>query len=237
MFQRYKRRSYELAGVALGGVVLDIGCGLGQDVAALADLVGPTGRVVGIDHDPEMVRLAKDAVTAQNARIEIASASALPFNDGEFTAARIDRVLMHIAGGEAVISETRRVLGSGAVAVAVEPDWGTYVLDVPDVALARRVLDARADAFADGFVGRRLYRMFRDAGFVDIRVEPFVVLNTEYDAASRGVDLAHAAQFGIRAGTVTSDEASRWAEMTAQVAAATTFLSAVTLFMVAGRRP
>jgi len=32
-----------------GDRVLDVGCGLGDDVRALAALVGPSGRAVGID--------------------------------------------------------------------------------------------------------------------------------------------------------------------------------------------
>ena len=39
----------ELMQVRPGDRVLDVGCGLGDDVRALAALVGPSGRAVGID--------------------------------------------------------------------------------------------------------------------------------------------------------------------------------------------
>lgn len=39
--------------------VLDLGCGSGRDVYALAQLVGPSGQVVGIDMTPEQIDVAR----------------------------------------------------------------------------------------------------------------------------------------------------------------------------------
>ena len=36
-----------------GATVLDLGCGSGRDVYVLSKLVGPTGRVIGVDMTPE----------------------------------------------------------------------------------------------------------------------------------------------------------------------------------------
>jgi arsenite methyltransferase len=40
--------------------VLDLGCGSGRDVYALAQLVGPTGHVVGVDMTPEQLAVAQE---------------------------------------------------------------------------------------------------------------------------------------------------------------------------------
>lgn len=45
-----------------GRRVLDLGCGSGRDVYALAQLVGPTGEVVGVDMTPEQLETARDHV-------------------------------------------------------------------------------------------------------------------------------------------------------------------------------
>ena len=37
--------------------MLDLGCGPGSDTLSLADLVGDSGQVYGVDFDPEMVEL------------------------------------------------------------------------------------------------------------------------------------------------------------------------------------
>ncbi len=45
-----------------GATVVDLGTGTGRNLAALADAVGPTGRVIGVDVSPEMLRRAGDKI-------------------------------------------------------------------------------------------------------------------------------------------------------------------------------
>jgi demethylmenaquinone methyltransferase/2-methoxy-6-polyprenyl-1,4-benzoquinol methylase len=47
-----------------GDVVLDIACGTGATLPELARLVGPTGKVIGIELSPEMARQAQEKVNA-----------------------------------------------------------------------------------------------------------------------------------------------------------------------------
>lgn len=51
----YKRRLLDALDPRPGHAVLDVGCGPGPDLGALADAVGPTGTVIGVDRDPAMV--------------------------------------------------------------------------------------------------------------------------------------------------------------------------------------
>lgn len=43
---------WEAAGIGPGATVADIGCGPGAMTAVLAQVVGPTGSVIGVDTDP-----------------------------------------------------------------------------------------------------------------------------------------------------------------------------------------
>src|SRR5262249_14549020 len=55
----YKPRTIAMLGLAAGHHALDVGCGTGDDVRAMAALVAPTGRVVGLDGSAAMVAEAR----------------------------------------------------------------------------------------------------------------------------------------------------------------------------------
>ncbi|MFZ1199257.1 MAG: methyltransferase domain-containing protein [Desulfobacterales bacterium] len=60
---------FSLGDIPAGAHLLDIGCGAGVDALVAAKLVGPAGRVVGIDITPEMIDRAqanKKEVGAKN---------------------------------------------------------------------------------------------------------------------------------------------------------------------------
>ena len=67
--------------IGTGHTVLDIATGPGEPALTIAALVGPEGRVFGIDPVPEMVeaaRRATDHLGFQNAQFNVASADRLP---------------------------------------------------------------------------------------------------------------------------------------------------------------
>ncbi|PIE14426.1 MAG: methyltransferase type 11 [Rhodobacterales bacterium] len=55
---RYYGCGLVMPGALEGARILDLGCGAGRDVYALAQMVGPTGRVVGVDMTPEQLAVA-----------------------------------------------------------------------------------------------------------------------------------------------------------------------------------
>jgi ubiquinone/menaquinone biosynthesis C-methylase UbiE len=56
----YKQQSFGRLGLRKGDSVLDVGCGNGHDLRMLAELVGPAGRVVGVDSSIEMIAQARE---------------------------------------------------------------------------------------------------------------------------------------------------------------------------------
>jgi ubiquinone/menaquinone biosynthesis C-methylase UbiE len=63
-------RAQAIATLALlpGEHVLDVACGSGATLATLACAVGPSGRVTGVEHSPEMAALARDRARVASAR-------------------------------------------------------------------------------------------------------------------------------------------------------------------------
>jgi SAM-dependent methyltransferase len=63
-------RLLEDAGLGRGDRVLDVGCGGGHVALDMAGIVGPEGRVLGIDFDPHVLELAReDARNAGSGRL------------------------------------------------------------------------------------------------------------------------------------------------------------------------
>jgi arsenite methyltransferase len=78
---------FSLGPILEGEAVLDIGCGGGVDTLIAAMMAGPTGRAVGIDTVPKMLKRAKENLRQtplDNVTFQEASAEALPFPDESF---------------------------------------------------------------------------------------------------------------------------------------------------------
>ena len=102
--------------IRAGESVLDLGCGAGFDAFIAAQLVGPAGRVVGIDLSPEMLAVAR-AGQAEAGFPEVefreASVEALPFPDTSFDVALSNGVLNLVPDKPAALREIFRVLRPG----------------------------------------------------------------------------------------------------------------------------
>jgi ubiquinone/menaquinone biosynthesis C-methylase UbiE len=122
----YKEGFLAALDVRAGHAVLDVGCGPGTDLAALASAVTPTGAVIGVDRDEEMLARARQRLTGQgNVDVRRGDAHELPVPDSSVDRARADRVLQHLENPARAVAEMRRVLRPGGVVGLAEPDWNT----------------------------------------------------------------------------------------------------------------
>jgi len=107
---------FSLGRLHAGERVLDLGSGAGTDSLVAAQMVGEHGRVTGIDMAPEMLRKARAAATAMEARnVEFVEADAerLPFPDASFDVVISNGVIDLIPDKDAVFAELHRVLRPG----------------------------------------------------------------------------------------------------------------------------
>jgi SAM-dependent methyltransferase len=99
-----------------GEQVLDLGSGAGTDSLVAAQMVGPEGRVTGIDMTPEMVERARASAAEMgvaNAEFVQGEAEVLPFADGSFDVVISNGVVDLIPDKDAVFAELWRVLRPG----------------------------------------------------------------------------------------------------------------------------
>ena len=77
-FEPLRREAVALLGLQPGQQVLDLGCGTGLSLPLLAEQVGPTGRVWGLEPCPEMAAQARQrCADTGGAQVQVCQADAL----------------------------------------------------------------------------------------------------------------------------------------------------------------
>ena len=103
-------------GLEPGQRVLDLGTGTGSVAIGAAGLVGPAGRVTGVDISADMLALARRRTAASGyANIELREGRAeqLPADDGAFDVLLASLSLMYVIDRAVAAREMRRVLRPG----------------------------------------------------------------------------------------------------------------------------
>jgi ubiquinone/menaquinone biosynthesis C-methylase UbiE len=126
--RRFREHIVDLAGIAPGESVLDVGCGTGSLALAAKRRTGPAGDVRGVDASAEMVAraAAKAAKAGVDAGFRRAEIEALPFPDASFDVVLSTLMLHHLTDGGLPdgIGEIRRVLKPGGRFLAVDIGGG-----------------------------------------------------------------------------------------------------------------
>lgn len=220
-----------------GHWILDVGCGTGDFDLLLARLVGPSGRIVGVDHSATMVAEARRRAEGSGVPVEFrrGDAHALEFGDATFDRVAANAVLQHLGDPGRALREMVRVTKPGGWVDISEHDWGASVLDAEDRATTRHLLDFFADSIPDGWIGRKLPAMFRDAGIADV-----TVAGTFVPVPAQGAltwVLRDCVRRGAGVGIVTEAEASHWlAEQEARAREERFFYGFIVIRAV-GRKP
>lgn len=236
--QAYKRHTFTLLGVQAGHHLLDVGCGTGEDVRALARLVGSNGRVVGLDIREELIDEACKRTADTDLPIEycIGDVYRLSFSDNTFDGCRADRVFQHLSDPHKALVEMIRVVRSGSSVVVADPDWETLVIDAANRAVTRRILNFNC-SFAHGWMGRQLPGLFRRAGLREVTIIPITHVVTDFALANHLFFLQDTVKEAQAAGLITNSEAIAWLDDLTRASGEGYFFSALTLFVVGGRKP
>lgn len=156
------------AGLVPGMRVLDVGSGTGVVTFLAAELVGPTGEVIGTDLAPAAIAAARVAA-ASRARSHVSFREGNPAEmvfDPPFDAIVGRYVLMFQADASSLLSRLAKHLRPGGVIVFHEPDWG-FVRSDPIAPTYERCCRWIVDTFdrvgTSTNMGTRMHRAFLGA--------------------------------------------------------------------------
>ena len=163
---------FSLRPLGEGDRVVDVGSGGGFDAFVAAHLVGPTGRVVGVDMTPEM--LAKARATTRSLGYEHVEfregiIEDLPIDDGWADVVISNGVLNRVADKARAFAEIRRILRPGGRLQFADIAVGG---EVPTEAACD--IDLWTDCIAGGLSTGGWVAHLEAAGFAEVEVGPRV---------------------------------------------------------------
>ncbi|HVW84502.1 MAG TPA: class I SAM-dependent methyltransferase [Bryobacteraceae bacterium] len=169
VFGPFTRRMLHQAGLAEGMRVLDVGTGTGDVAFLCADLVGPSGEVVGADRSPAAIETARERARRAGLRHVIFTVDDAqnPQIHGPFDAVVGRLVLMHQPDPVTVLRKLSALTGPRGIVAFQEFDIGAALSSPPSPTFDRymqwmtKVFTA---AGTDARMGLKLHSVFVEAG-------------------------------------------------------------------------
>lgn len=188
---KWRKDTMKRMNVKEGSKALDVCCGTADWTIALAEAVGPSGEVVGLDFSQNMLNVGIEKVKnlgLNQVSLIHGNAMELPFPDDSFDYVTIGFGLRNVPDYLQVLKEMYRVLKPGGVAVCLETSQPTligykqlyYFYFRHIMPLFGRLFAKSYDEYswlqesARDFPGmKELARMFEKAGFNDVFFKPY----------------------------------------------------------------
>ena len=195
LLREVANRSMALLALQAGERVLEVGCGSGVFLPMLAEAVGESGKVIGLDRAPAFVEQARQRTHETKwIQVDEGDAYALPYPEQSFNAAHCDRVLMHLEDPSAALSEMRRVVRPGGRVVVAEPDWASIVIDSVDHVALEALMRQAVTTRRQPRIGRELNRRLAGVGLTERQIETVPMFSLDFgELVTYGLDLSQAA--------------------------------------------
>lgn len=243
----FTERLFRAAGIVAGHRVIELGSGMGDVAMLVAQLVGPSGEVVGIECDAH-------SITQARARVAKAGLSNVTFtqtdvnqvvNDKPFDAAVGRFILMFIPDPLAVLRSVCQLVRPGGVLAFQEPSWVPLLALGSRLPLWSRLLSSVHETFTRSGVnpemGFDLYRVFQEAGLPAPSMNMEVPLGSDAEFTGLISDLIASVQPLAEQHNVTleplGDLDTLSARIHEEVATSNTVVSFVPLVGVWSRKP
>ena len=163
-------RLFREAGIGLGQRVLDLGSGMGDVAMLLAQLVGSSGEVVGVERDANSIARAKERVAAAGLRnVNFLNTDVNNIVGEEpFDAVAGRFILVFLPDPVSVLRSAVRLVRPGGIVAFQEPSWTAMLAlgtRLPLWSRTRQLIhEILLGSGAIPEMGIALYRVFQDAG-------------------------------------------------------------------------
>ncbi|GAC1403806.1 MAG: hypothetical protein NVSMB52_17730 [Chloroflexota bacterium] len=236
LWRTIKERTYALLDLQPGNHILDIGCGTGDDVRALAQCVGPQGRAIGVDISSTMVAeaLIRSRRTALSTHYLQGDVYRLDLPDDSFDGCRAERVFQHLVDPHRALLEMVRVARPGGRVVIVEPDYGTENIQGANAVITRKILKARCDHFECGTIGRQLPNLYKNASLEAVRLTLFNQEQTTNTVDSERHLLRKYVTGAREVDAISESEGAAWLRDLDEAGKSGRYRRAIKIFLVAG---
>jgi ubiquinone/menaquinone biosynthesis C-methylase UbiE len=140
---------------------------------------------------------------------------------------------MHVPDADRAFVEMVRVTRRGGRLSIFDFDWETQIVDSPYKETTRLITRSFCDSFKNGWIGRRLPRLFKQHDMKDISVTPqTIMISYPFLELLLGGHVTRAQQASV----VSADSAERWWTQLREAHDAGTFFYAFTALIVAGTK-
>jgi demethylmenaquinone methyltransferase / 2-methoxy-6-polyprenyl-1,4-benzoquinol methylase len=188
---KWRKDTMKRMNVQEGKKALDVCCGTADWTIALAEAVGPSGEVVGLDFSQNMLNVGEQKVSeAKLDQVSLIHGNAmeLPFPDHSFDYVTIGFGLRNVPDYLQVLKEMNRVLKPGGLAVCLETSQPTligyrqlyyfyfrYIMPLFGRVFAKSYSEySWLQESARDFPGiKELAGLFKQAGFKDVIYKPY----------------------------------------------------------------
>ncbi|TMV51623.1 methyltransferase domain-containing protein [Paenibacillus mesophilus] len=157
-----------------GMTVLDVGCGTGAITGGITEIVGPTGRVVGIDSNPALIEKAKQSFGGtKGLEFVVGDIFNLPYRD-EFDIVTSARVLQWLSNPSEALTVLKASAKPGGLILIL--DYNHEKINwVPEPPVSMKsfysaFLKWRSDAGMDNAIADHLPSLFEKVGINEIKI-------------------------------------------------------------------
>jgi SAM-dependent methyltransferase len=182
-------------------------------------------------------RLAREQGLDGRIAFRVGTGARLGFPANRFDGALAVTVLLHVHQPGAIVRELARVTRPGGVVGIQDQDLGSMVLDHPDQALTRRILEgAGARVVVNPWSGRALVGRLVEAGLTKVRLATDVFQDTTLTESTHST-LTRRAETAVRFGAVRARAATGWLAAIERLAAGGRFVFTINFYGAAGIKP